>query len=362
MSHFETAHSSVMKIDNRFIGLQYPTYFIADIAANHNGDLGQAKHLIELAKEAGAEAAKFQHFTAEKIVSARGFEVMGNISHQAKWKKSVVEVYREASVPKSWTPVLKRHAEQVGIHFFSAPYDFEAIDALDAYMPAYKIGSGDITWLEALERIAVKQKPTFLATGASTMEEVEEAVEVFTRINPQLCIMQCNTNYTGNFENFKYINLNVLKTFALKFPNLLLGLSDHTPGLSTVMGAVTLGARVVEKHFTDNKRQEGPDHGFSIEPSEWREMVDRVRELEAALGADIKKVEANEAETVFIQRRCCRAAREIKAGEIFKKDDIDVLRPVQPGAYLPKQIVEIVGRKARRNLPKGEALTPADFA
>ena len=150
-------------IQGRKIGLNHPVYFIADIAANHDGSLKRALKLIRLAKEAGADAAKFQHFKAEKIVSVQGFEALRHKkSHQSKWKKSVFQVYRDASVPWEWTPKLAAYAKQVGIDFFSAPYDLDAIEMLDAYMPAYKIGSGDIDWTEALQKIARKKMPVLL--------------------------------------------------------------------------------------------------------------------------------------------------------------------------------------------------------
>ncbi len=362
MPELQQTYAAALQVEGRLIGPAFPSYFIADIAANHNGSLKKAKELISLAKEAGADAAKFQHFRAAKIVSQYGFESMvGQTAHQAKWKKSVTQVYQEASIPWDWTEELANYSKKTGIHFFSAPYDLEAIDMLDAYMPAYKIGSGEITWFEALERIAAKQKPTFLATGASDMETVEKAVQVITQVNPRICIMQCNTNYTGSLENLKYVQLNVLKTYAEKFPGAVLGLSDHTPGHATVLGAVTLGARAIEKHFTDRRDQEGPDHGFSMDPKDWREMVNRVRELEAALGAGTKKVEDNESQTVYIQRRCCRAARDLAAGEVVRRQDVDVLRPVKPAAYLPYQLGDFVGRKLRKAVPAGEALMPADF-
>ncbi|HET60291.1 MAG TPA: N-acetylneuraminate synthase, partial [Chloroflexi bacterium] len=149
-----------MKINNKPIGGDHPTYFIADIAANHDGDLGRAKALIHLAAQAGADAAKFQNFRAPEIVSDYGFTHMNSqVSHQAGWKRTVVEVYADASVPFEWTPILKETCDEAGIDYFSSPYDFDAIDMLDPYVPAYKIGSGDITWLEVLERMASKNKP-----------------------------------------------------------------------------------------------------------------------------------------------------------------------------------------------------------
>ncbi len=197
----------------------HPTYFIADIAANHDGDLERAKLLIRLAKEAGADAAKFQNFRAPKIVSDYGFKHMGGqVSHQSSWKKSVFQVYQDASVPFEWTPILKEECDKAGIDYFSSPYDFDAIDMLDPYVPAYKIGSGDITWPEALERMARKGKPVILASGASDIGEVQRAVHLILAINPQLVLMQCNTNYTASPENFDHIHLNVLKTYATHVP------------------------------------------------------------------------------------------------------------------------------------------------
>lgn len=348
-----------LKINGRRIGLSYPTYFIADIAANHDGSLKRAKRLMRLAKEAGADAAKFQHFIAEKIVSDYGFKSMrGQISHQAKWKKTVFQIYQDASVPWKWTSQLAAYAKKIQIDFFSAPYDLNTIDMLDQYLPAYKIGSGDIDWTEALQRIAAKQKPILLATGASTLSDVERAVTTILKINHRLCLMQCNTNYTASLENFKSINLNVLKTYAKKYPQVVLGLSDHTPGHATVLGAITLGARMIEKHFTDDRHREGPDHVFSMDPVDWREMVDRARELERALGDGLKRVESNESETSLIQRRCCRASRNLIPGHVLSRSDIDVLRPFKVGAFRPFELHKLLGKRVIRTVPQGEALQP----
>ena len=315
-----------------------------------------------LAKEAGADAAKFQNFFAPKIVSDFGFRALGGQqSHQSTWKKSVFEVYKDASVPFEWTPVLKETCDKIGIDYFSSPYDFEAIEKLDAYMPAYKIGSGEIDWLEALERMAAKGKPVILATGASTIGEVQQAVHTILAINKQLVLMQCNTNYTASLENFKYINLNVLKTYALMFPNIVLGLSDHTPGHATVLGAVALGARIIEKHFTDDNNREGPDHKFAMNPVSWVEMVENTRFLEKALGSSDKTVAGNETDTAVIQRRCLRAARDIKAGEIFKREMIDVLRPASPGAIKPNEIQKVIDLRAGLDIQFGKELRWTDF-
>lgn len=344
-------------VGERRIGGSNPTYFIADISANHDGDLKRAKLLVRLAAEAGADAAKFQNFRAPKIVSDYGFRTLGGqLSHQATWQKSVFEVYQDASLPFEWTPELKAACLEAGIHYFSSPYDFEAVDMLDPHVPAHKIGSGDITWLEMVRYIAGKGKPVFLATGASDIGEVQQAVRAVLERNPQLVLMQCNTNYTASSENFDHIHLNVLRTYAAMFPGLVLGLSDHTPGHATVLGAVALGARAVEKHFTDDTRRVGPDHPFSMTPETWREMVDRTRELERALGSPVKTIAANEADTAVVQRRCVRAARDLAAGDVLQRSMLDVLRPVTPGAILPYELDSLTGRRLNQAVPAGQAL------
>jgi sialic acid synthase SpsE len=346
-----------IKIADRLIGDGHPTYFIADIGANHDGQLERAKTLIHLAKEAGADAAKFQNFQAAKIVSDYGFRKMkGGQSHQDTWKKSVFEVYQDASIPFDWTPGLKKECDKAGIHYFSSPYDFESIDMLEPHVPAYKAGSGLMSWPEALLYMAGKGKPILMATGACELGEVVTNVRAVQRVNKQIVLFQCNTNYTGSDENFDHIHLNVLRTYAQLFPDVVLGLSDHTSRHATVLGAVSLGARVIEKHFTDDTKREGPDHPFAMDPETWSEMVARTRELERALGSPLKRVADNEKETVLVQRRCLRAARDIQMGEIFTREMIDVLRPATLDAIKPVEIERVIGTKAVKAIPAGEAL------
>jgi sialic acid synthase SpsE len=351
-----------IKIGSHSIGEEHPTYFIADISANHDGDLERAKLLIHLAAESGVDAAKFQNFRAAEIVSDYGFQSMGGqVSHQSSWKKSVFEIYQEASIPFEWTPILKEECDRVGIDYFSSPYDFEAIDMLDQYVPAYKVGSGDITWLEALERMAKKGKPVILATGASDIGDVQRAVHTILPINKQLVLMQCNTNYTASLENYDHIHLRVLDTYRTMFPDLIRGLSDHTFGPATVLGAVALGARVIEKHFTDDNSRIGPDHPFSMNPQSYRDMIDRTRELERAMGSADKYVVENERETIIIQRRCLRAGRDINKGEILSREDITVLRPATPGAICPYEINQVIGTQAISDIPAGKELRWTDL-
>jgi N-acetylneuraminate synthase len=351
-----------IRIGSNTIGEDHPTYFIADISANHDGDLERARLLIQLAAESGSDAAKFQNFRAPEIVSDYGFQSMqGQVSHQSSWEKSVFEVYQDASIPFEWTPILKEECEKVGIDYFSSPYDFEAIDMLDQFVPAFKVGSGEITWLEALECMAKKGKPVILATGASHIGDVQRAVHTILAINHQLVLMQCNTNYNASMENFDHIHLRVLNTYRTMFPDLILGLSDHTFGPATVLGAVALGARVIEKHFTDDNSRIGPDHPFSMTPQTWRDMVDRTRELERALGSGDKRVGENEQETVIIQRRCLRAGRDISMGEILSRKEIAVLRPATPGAIYPYEIDQVIGTQAISDIPAGRELRWADL-
>jgi N-acetylneuraminate synthase len=232
---------------------------------------------------------------------------------------------------------------------------------MDPHVPAYKIGSGDITWLEMIERVASKQKPYFLATGAATTDEVHRAVCAALAINPKFALMQCNTNYTASLENFKYIQLNVLKTYRAMYPDMVLGLSDHTPGHATVLGAVALGARMVEKHFTDNVNRVGPDHAFSMDPPTWREMVDRTRELENALGNGIKKVEDNEKETVVMQRRAIRIVRDMPEGAVLQEKDLELLRPCPADGLPPYRLPEIIGKKLLKPKARGEHVTLRDI-
>ena len=348
---------TTLTLGKRKVGLEYPTYFVADIAANYDGDLERAKLLIRLCAKAGANAAKFQNFRASKIVSDRGFQVLGKqLSHQAQWKKSVFQAYQEAALPWEWTPDLKAECQSCGIDYFSAPYDLEAVDMLDSYVEFFKIGSGDITWPAMLRKVAAKQKPVLLATGASDLADVKRAVAEILEINPKLVLMQCNTNYTGSGDNFRHIQLKVLDTYRDMFPSVMLGLSDHTPGHTTVLGAVTLGARVIEKHFTDDNGREGPDHRFSMTAATWREMVDRTRELEYALGSSSKQVEENEQDTVVLQRRCLRATRDIPAGTILTEKMLEALRPAPCDAVMPYDLPKVVGKKLIQNLPAGECL------
>jgi N-acetylneuraminate synthase len=318
--------------------------------------------LIHLAASAGADAAKFQNFRADTIVSGPGFSTLSAMAHQAKWNRSVVEVYRNAEVPLEWSETLKRACDDAGVDYFTTPYDLSMIPVLSPYVAAWKIGSGDITWFEEIDAIASDGKPVLLATGASTGAEVTAAVQRIRRHTSDLVLMQCNTDYTGSTEAFQYIELRVLSSYAEEFPDVVLGLSDHTPGHATVLGAVALGASVVEKHFTDDPGRDGPDHPFSMAPATWRDMVDRTRELELALGTGEKRVMPNESETVMVQRRALRATRDLPAGTVLTSDHLIPLRPCPVDALPPYRIGELIGRTLQRPIESGTCVTLDDLA
>ncbi len=350
------------ELGGRRIGGNESTYFIADIAANHDGSLERALGLMTLAKGAGADCAKFQHFRASHIVSDAGFRALGGQqSHQASWQKSVFEVYEDASLPWEWTAELAAHGKRIGIEFMSAPYDLDAVAHLNPFVNAFKVGSGDINWLEELRAIAGHGKPVILATGAASLNDVDRAMEVLQTAGVDIVIMQCNTNYTGSVDNARFANLRVLTQYAERFPGVTLGLSDHTPGHVTVLGAVALGARVVEKHFTDDTSRIGPDHAFSMDPQTWREMVDATRLLEAALGDGQKRVEGNEQQTVVLQRRCVRAARDLPAGTVISREDVEVLRPAPHVAIPAHELDAILGVELNRSLAAGQHLSRGDL-
>jgi len=346
-----------IKLGNKIID-DNSLYFIADIGANHNGSLEKAIELIHLAKESGADAAKFQNFQADKIVSKRGFDNMKEkLSHQSKWKKSVFEVYEDASISKDWTRILKEECDKVGIDYFTSAYDFESVDLVDPFVNLYKIGSGDITWLDIIDYILDKNKPVLIATGASSNKDVSRVMKMALKKTQDLVLMQCNTNYTGSIDNYNYCNLNVLKQFSIDYPNTVLGLSDHTAGHATTLGAIALGARVIEKHFTDDNNQEGPDHGFAMNPQSWRNMVDRSYELLVSLGDGVKIVENNEEQSKLVQRRCLRVVNDLKKGHILTDGDFISLRPISEGSFEPYEKANLVGKKLLMDIQAGDHLT-----
>lgn len=350
-----------IKFGNITISNRSKPCFIADIAANHDGDLNRAFKLIELAKQSGADVAKFQNFHANTIVSRNGFANLKNATHQARWKKSVYEVYEDASLDDDWNAKLKEKCDEVGIEYMTSPYDFNSVDRVDPLLNAYKIGSGDITWPGILVHIAKKGKPVLLATGAADLSDVKRAVDCITAYNDQLVLMQCNTNYTASAENFKSINLNVLKQYEALYPDLILGLSDHTIGYATVLGAIALGAVVIEKHFTDDNDRTGPDHKFSTTPAAWKEMVEESMKLWYALGDGKKKTEENEKASQVVQQRAIYTVRPLKKGTVLTNDDLFPLRPCPENGIKPYDMEKVLGKTLARDMDGDTRLTWEDL-
>ena len=336
----------------RYIGDGEPVYIIAEIGSNFDRSLEKAKQMVDLAKQVGADVAKFQSFQASKIVSAEGFKNL-KISFQSKWKKSVYQVYKDAEFPRSWHEKIVEYCKKQRIDFMTAPYDRSAVNLMEKLdLSVYKIGSGEIDNLDFLSFIAKKGKPILLALGASTLGEIDRAVNTITKAgNDQLILMQCVTNYPSPFDD---ANIKVLESLKSTF-GFPVGYSDHTPGHVVPLGAVALGACVIEKHFTDNKENAGPDHPFALDPKDFQAMVHDIRILEKALGSANKKVVSSEKQTVIIQRRSFYAKRTIKKNQKLTKNNIELLRPAIGVKPYYEDI--IIGRKVKKTIKKGEPIT-----
>lgn len=353
MKHF----NQEIRIGNRNIGSGHPAYFIAEIGGNFDGNIDKAKKLIDAAREAGADCAKFQTFTAETIVSEGGFSKMTLQGVHGSWGRSVSDVFRDVEFPMEWHQEIADYCKDAGIDFSTSPYFREAVDlCADMKLPFIKIGSGEITWLEMLDYIARKGLPIMLATGDASMSEIDEAVRTIEKTgNRDLVLMQCITNYPSKIDS---ANVNVLKTYQNAF-NCLTGYSDHSPGHVVALASVVLGGCVIEKHFTLNKADKGPDHPHSMEPREFRFMVDSIREVERAMGSTGKDVVAEESETVFVQRRCLYAKRSLKAGQVIAEEDIDVLRPAL--GIPPKYKEIVIGKKVNKDIPARDPIFWGDL-
>lgn len=344
--------SKTFKIGDRLVGEGQPALIIADLGANFDGSLEKAKSLAKMVKDAGGDVVKIQSFLAKKIVSGKGFSSMQLKGVHGSWGKPVDEVFKSVEFPREWHKEFFDYCKEIGIIASSSPWDYEAVDIMDgAGVPFYKIGSGDITWLEMLEYIAKKGKPVVLATGAATLAEVDEAVATIEKTgNKDLALLQCITNYPSKIES---ANLRVLDTYSTAF-DVMTGYSDHTPGDTVVLGAVARGAKVIEKHFTDNAKNAGPDHPHSMEPEAFAKMVVRIREMEQALGSARKEVVAEESETVIVQRRGLYAAKDIKQGEAIGVERITELRPAL--GIAPKYKRQVAALRANKDIAEGEAI------
>ncbi|MEM3159498.1 MAG: N-acetylneuraminate synthase family protein [Nitrososphaera sp.] len=323
-------------------------YIIAEVGSNHDNSLKRAKDLIQLAKECGADAAKFQSFTAEGLISRKGFE--SKSSFQSRWKKSVWDTYVAAEMPRQWHGELADYAKSQGIDFFTSPWDDEALEFLvKIRAPAIKIGSGDIDNYDLLRKAGATKKPILLGTGASTMAEVESAVAAIKSAgNDKIVLMHCVVNYPSDINQ---ANIRALPAMESAF-GLPVGYSDHAPSDLVVTSSVALGAVAIEKHFTDDRKREGPDHPHSMNPNEFADMVSKIRTLARALGDGVKVPVKDEEKTKILQRRSVFAVRPIKKGEKLTKANIRLLRPAT--GIAPKYLDVVLGRKAVRDIAQYE--------
>ncbi|WP_353663224.1 pseudaminic acid synthase [Hydrogenimonas sp. SS33] len=342
-----------MKIGN--FDLNGPaTFIIAELSANHGGDIDIAKRTIDAAKEAGADAVKLQTYRADTITldcNRKDFIIGG----ETLWDgQRLYDLYKEASLPWEWHAELFEHARERGLEIFSSPFDKSAVDFLETFSPcAYKIASFEITDYGLIRYAAAKGRPMIISTGIATIQEIQDAVDICREEgNTNIALLQCTSSYPAPLEE---ANLNTIPNMRDSF-GVVAGFSDHTLGISAPVAAVALGAKIIEKHFILDKSIGGPDAGFSLDREEFGAMVRAVRETEKLLG----NVNYSLTERKRRNRRFARSlyvAEEIRKGEIFTENN---LRSVRPGYGLhPKYLPEILGKRARCDLQKG---TPMKFS
>jgi len=329
-------------------------FIIAEAGVNHNGDIDIAKQLVDKAYEAGADAIKFQTFKSENLVTKK--------APKAEYQKkttgdgSQFQMLKKLELSIEDHIILNEYCKDKGIMFISTPFDFESVDLLEQIdVPIYKISSGDLTNLPLLRYVSSKNKPIILSTGMANLGEIEEAIEaIFETGNNKIILLHCTSNYPTDYED---VNLKAMLTMkeAFKLP---VGYSDHTVGIEVPIAAVTLGAKVIEKHFTLDRNMDGPDHKASLEPNELKMMVKSIRNIEKAMGDGIKRCNKNEENTKNVARKSIVAARDISKDEVITINDISFKRP---GFGLePKYADLIIGKKARRNMKEDEFITFSD--
>lgn len=343
-----------IKIGNRWVGKDRPSFIIAEAGSNHNGKLEQAKQLIDIAKEAGADAVKFQTYSAEKLYS-RKTPTMNYLKKDKliRGNESVWDLIKKIEMPRKWHKPLADYCKEKGIIFLSTPFDLEAVDELEEVgMVAYKIASFEIVHLPLLEYAAKKGKPMIISTGMADLSDIQDALDtIYATGNRQVIVLHCGINYPLAFKD---VNLRAMITIREAF-QVPVGYSDHTLGITVPIAAVTLGASVVEKHFTLDRNLLGPDHPFALEPEELKAMVRSVREAEVSMGSPIKKHTKSEEEMYRLGRRGITAATNIPKGTIIKREMLDIKRPGY--GILPKFINIVVGRKTKVNIKKDDILT-----
>jgi N-acetylneuraminate synthase (EC 2.5.1.56) len=339
------------RINHRKIGDGYPVFIIAELSANHNQNFDNAVKLIKEAKKAGADAVKLQTYTPDTITINCSNEYF-QIKQGTIWDgKTLYDLYKEAYTPWEWQPKLKEIAENEGLICFSSPFDKTAVDFLeDMDVPAYKVASFEITDTPLIEYIASKGKPVIISTGIATLSDIEEAINACKRMNNnQIALLKCTSEYPSPLEE---INLKTIPNMIETFKTIV-GLSDHTLGISVPIAAVALGAKIIEKHFTLSRAMGGPDAAFSLEPEEFKQMVKSIREVEKALG----DVSYELSEKIKKSREFSRSlfvVKDIKKGDIFTEENV---RSIRPGFGLhPKYYKDVLGKKATKDIKKGTPL------
>jgi sialic acid synthase SpsE len=344
--------SATFAIGDRTVGRGQPTYVIAEVGANHNRDLDTAHRLIDVAVSAGADAVKFQTYSGDRIYSSKTpkFKYLEGISD-----KTPAELLEEISLPREWQRDLRDYAVERGIHFFSAPFDHEAVAELDALdVPVLKIASYEIVDLPLIRAAAATGRPLFISTGMANMGEIEEALGAAREAGASaIGLMQCTSVYPAPAER---ANLSAMATMAAAF-GVPVGLSDHTTGIAVPIAAAALGAAFVEKHYTLDRTMEGPDHPFALEPDELAAMVAGIREANVALGNGRKEGPGpEESEEMFrLARRSLIATRDLPAGTVLEADMITVKRPGY--GIAPKHLELIVGRPLKVDVEADDILT-----
>ncbi|MEJ2169694.1 MAG: pseudaminic acid synthase [Desulfobacterales bacterium] len=340
------------KIKNRLIKPGNATYIIAELSANHDQDFNRAVKLIKVAKEIGADAVKLQTYSADTITINCDNEYF-RINQGTLWGgRTLYDLYSEAHTPWDWQPKLNAVAEQVGIDLFSSPFDETAVDFLEKmHVPAYKIASFEIVDLPLIQRIAQTGKPIIMSTGMATLAEIEEAIAVIRKTgNNQIALLKCTSAYPASPEE---MNLNTISHLSKAF-TVPVGISDHTLGIEVPLAAVALGACIVEKHFTLSRSHPGPDSRFSLEPHEFKKLIEGIRIVEQALGGISYGItEKQKASRLF--RRSLFVVEDIKEGHMFTRKNI---RSIRPGNGLHTRYLDVVlGKKARINIDRGTPLS-----
>ncbi len=345
-----------VKIANTIVGEGSPCFIIAEAGVNHNCDIELAKRLIDVAKEAGADAVKFQTFHAQEVVT-KDAEKAEYQKLNTPARESQYDMISKLELGEQDLGELFTYAQKKDIVFLSSPFDKESVDLLDGLgVSAFKIPSGEITNYPLLKHVAGKKKPIILSTGMSTLGEIEEALNVIRGEGAEeIILLHCVSCYPAKIED---INLKAMETMRCAF-NLPVGLSDHSTGISVAIAATALGACVIEKHFTFDKKLPGPDHSFSLMPDELRQMVIAIREVERAIGNGVKRSTLSEEGNKRHVRRSIVAMVNIPGGAVITEDMIGIKRP---GAGIePRYLNMVIGRRARKNIAAGSRITFAEI-